>query len=193
MAGQIVIVGVGALGSHLVLFGRNWKQGLKVVDFDRVEQKNIMSQFHTGLSKARNKALGLQQAMAGLFGIKIDATPHQLTKDNVQVILGGAGLVIDCTDNAEARRIIQGFVQPNGIPCLHGALSADGTFARVVWDEHFVPDEEGAPGQATCEDGENLPFHGLAASQMAIVVQQFLRKGTKRSLQITPLTVTRLA
>lgn len=193
MAGQVIIVGVGALGSHLALLGRNWKQGLKVIDFDRVEQKNIASQFHTAMGKARNKAFALQQAMTGLFGIKVDAVPHKLTQDNAKTLLDGAALVIDCTDNAEARRVIQAALKGTETPCLHGALSADGTFARIIWTEHFVADEEGTPGQATCEDGENLPFHGLAASQLAVVAQHFLRKGKKVSLQVTPTAVVRLA
>lgn len=192
MAGQIVIIGVGALGSHLVLFGRNWKQGLKVVDFDKIESKNTMSQFHTNQSKGRNKVQALQQAMQGMFGIKIEVVPYKLREDNVHVILGGAGLIVDCTDNAEARRIIQGFAKANDTPCVHGALSASGDFARIVWTEKFVLDEEDAPGQATCEDGENLPFHGLAASQLAVVVQLFLRTGTKRNFQISPVGAIRL-
>lgn len=194
MSSPIVIVGAGALGSHVALLGRNWTGGhpLRVVDFDRVESKNVMSQFHTTMGKGRNKADGLKQAMHGLFGVRIDAVPHKLTRDNAQALLGGASLVMDCTDNAEARRVIQEFVRKHGIPCLHGALTADGTFGRVIWDEHFKEDEEGAPGQATCEDGENLPFHALVAAQMAVVAQRFLRKGERSSHQVTPWGIIRL-
>ena len=192
MAGQIIIVGVGALGSHLALLGRNWKQGLKVIDFDLIESKNIMSQFHTNMSKGKNKAQALQQAMQGLFGIKIETNPHKLTAENAGILLKDATLVVDCTDNAAARKVIQTYTRNAGIPCVHGALDASGTFARIVWSEHFVLDEEGAPGQATCEDGENLPFHGLAASQLAVVVQRFLRKGDRQSFQVSPAGAIRL-
>ena len=192
MAKKIVIVGVGALGSHLALFARNLGD-LKVVDMDKIESKNILSQFHTNMAKGRNKAQAIQQAFQGLFGIKVDTNTNRLTKDNAKVILSGADLVIDCTDNAEARYVIRDFVRAAGVPCLHGALNADGNFARVVWDEHFVADVEGTPGQATCEDGVNLPFHGLAGSYLAIVAQIFLATGKKMSFQILPTAVVRLA
>lgn len=189
---KIVIIGVGALGSHTALFLRNIP-GIRVCDMDRIESKNILSQFHTAMGKGKNKAQAFQQALQGLFGIKVEANTNRLTRENAAAILGGADLVIDCTDNAEARRVIQGYVRTCRIPCLHGALAATGDFARIMWDEHFVLDEEGVVGQATCEDGENLPFHGVVGSQMALVAQQFLKTGKKRSLQVTPTSVLRLA
>lgn len=184
MPGQIVIIGVGALGSHVALLGRNWKQGLKLVDFDRIESKNLQAQFHAKQGLTKNKALSAQQTHQGLFGTKVDAVPHRLTVDNAEVILGGACLVLDCTDNIEARRLIQATVKKLGIPCLHGAVTADGTFGRVIWTEDFEPDAEGTPGQPTCEDGEFLPFFCLVASQMAVAALRFLRKGVKESYEV---------
>jgi len=193
MARGITIVGLGALGSHLVLFSRNWKLPLRGIDFDVVENRNMLAQFHTRMTGRGNKAACLQKTMQGLFGVKIDAVPHKLTRDNVEALLGGSALVIDCTDNAEARYIIQAYVRDREIPCLHGALSASGDFARVVWDEHFVADPEGTAGQATCEDGGQLPFFALAASWLALAAQTFLDKGQKQSFQVMPSGVFRLA
>jgi len=190
---KVVVVGAGALGSHLVLFGRNWDCDLKVVDFDRIEQKNTQAQFHSKMGLRRNKAQALQQSLQGLFGRKIEAVPHRLTADNAEQLLGGADLVVDCTDNAQARRDIQALVRKAGVSCLHGALSGDGSFGRVVWDEHFREDEEGSEGEATCEDGEQLPFFALAAAQLAYEAQMFLSSGARRSFQITPAGAVRLA
>ena len=165
-----------------MLFARNWKVGFHLIDFDRVEQKNTQAQFHSRMALRQNKALGLAKALQGLYGLKVRATPYKVTADNVEALLGDSSLVIDCTDNAEARRVIQRFVKPNEIPCLHGALSGTGDFARAIWTEHFVPDEEGAPGQATCEDGEQLPFFAQASALVAQTAQEFLADGkTKRS------------
>jgi len=189
---KIVIVGVGALGSHLALFARNLGD-LKVCDFDKIESKNVLSQFHTAMGKGQNKAQAIQRAFQGLFGIKLEANTNRVTKDNASVILGTPDVIIDCTDNLEARNAIAAHVRSHGIPCLHGALAADGAFARIVWDEHFTGDAEGVPGQATCEDGENLPFHGLVAAQMAVVIQRFLRNGYKQSFQMSHAGAIRLA
>ena len=192
MAETVVIVGVGALGSHLALLARNWKESLRLVDFDRVEQKNVQAQFHTRMGLGRNKAQALQQALQGMFGLKVESLPRRLEAHNVAQLLGGSVLVIDCTDNAETRRLIQSFVREREIPCLHAALSADGSFARVIWDEHFVADQEDEPGQATCEDGEQLPFFALTAAVLATAAQGFLAHGIRSSYQLTPGALTRL-
>lgn len=189
----ITLVGVGALGSHVALFLRNEKAGLKVVDFDRVDAHNTQAQFHTKLGMSKNKALALQQGFQGLFGQRIEAVPHRLMLENAKEVLQGSKLVIDCTDNIAARQIISSFVGRLGIPCLHGALSAAGDFAQVVWDEHFQPDEESKEAGATCVDGEHLPFFALAASYLALEAQSFLRTGKKRSFQVSPAGVIRVA
>ena len=190
---MIVIIGVGALGSHVALFLRNMEEGIKIVDFDRVEQKNILAQFHSKMGLGRNKAQALSQALQGVFGVKVEPVAHRLSLDNATAILGGAKLLLDCTDNISTRLLISTACRKKNIPCLHGCLSAAGDFARVVWEEHFMPDAEGEEAQATCIDGEHLPFFAAAAAYMAIEAQQFLKGGRKRSFQLTPAGVIRLA
>ena len=188
----VVIIGGGALGSHVVLFGRNWENPIRLIDMDRVEMKNTRSQFHTLMGNGRNKVQALQQAMQGMWRLRLDGVPHKLTQDNVAQLLGGAALVIDCTDNMEARTVIQQYVQNEGIPCLHGTLSADATLGLVMWDEHFKADPEGEPGQATCEDGDSLAFYGLVGARIALTAQQFLMSGEKQSYQVMPTALIRL-
>lgn len=182
---RIVIVGVGALGSHLVLLARNLGAELAVVDFDRVEQKNVLSQFHSKMGVGRNKTQALQQAMQGLFGLRLEAVPHRLTEDNVVALLTRADLVVDCVDHAPTRRLLTRVAAERAIPCLHGALAADGTYARVMWDPGFTVDE-GGDGAATCEDGEHLPFIALVAATMARALQRFLKDGTTQSVHVRP-------
>jgi len=188
---RIVVVGVGALGSHLVLLGRNWPAQFVLVDHDRVEQKNTASQFHSRMGVGRNKAQAMQQAMQGLFGLRLEAVPHKLTADNAARLLDGAALVVDCVDNAEARRVISQTVRAAGVPCLHGAVAADGSYARVMWDAAFSPDE-GAEGVATCEDGEHLPFVAFVAARMADAVQRFLKDGEQISSHLHPGGILRV-
>lgn len=189
---MITIIGIGALGSHAALFLRNEKSGLKVVDFDRVEQKNTQAQFHSVMSVGKNKATSLQQALQGLFNVKAQSLPYKLTQLNDEINVAGSDLVLDCTDNIEARRLISGVCRRLKIPLLHGALSTSGDFARIIWDEHFVPDAESGDG-ATCEDGAHLPFFAFVASSMAFEAQAFLKTGKKKSWQLTPQGILRLA
>ncbi len=76
---KVTIVGVGALGSHLLQFTRNLDATFKVIDFDKVEQKNVMSQFHSKPNVGKGKVSSLAQTMQFLFGKKLDTIPHKLT------------------------------------------------------------------------------------------------------------------
>jgi len=188
----VTIVGAGALGSHLALLARNWDVELRVIDFDKVESKNTQSQFHSKMGLGKNKAKALQQALHGLFGVHIKALTTKVNQHNCGVLLSGADLIVDCTDNYKARDIIQEFVEEHDIPCLHGCLSADGDLARMVWTENFAPDKENPEGDATCEDGRNVAFHAMAGAMLAQVARKFLEEDVKQSWQVTPFTMLRL-
>ncbi len=189
---QMIMVGAGALGSHLALLARNFGVKLKVIDFDRVEQKNTLSQFHTRMGLGRNKAQALAQSLQGLFGHRVEAIPHKLTADNAHALLSGGDLLVDCLDNLAARTQVQEMARKLDIACLHGALAADGQFGRVIWDEHFTIDAESHEGEATCEDGEHLPFIAMNAACMAQSIQTFLEHGRKDSFHLFPHGLTRL-
>jgi len=182
----VVVVGVGALGSHVTQFIRNLDVDLLLVDYDRVEQKNVQSQFHSRPSVGKSKVQSLSQSMKFLFGVKAATNPHKVTSDNVGNIFGKADLVLDCLDNGASRRLIQKFVREKRLPCLHGALSADGTFGQVLWDGDFVVDDEDVQGQATCEGGEFLPFIAVVSSFMALSVQRFVVEGKRIGFNVSP-------
>ena len=188
----ITIIGVGALGSHLVQALRNEEATLKVIDFDRVEMRNVASQFHFKNGVGKKKVEALKQAMQFCYGRQLEIVGNKLTADNVEQLLGGADLLIDCLDNGEARRLVQGFARANGVACLHGALAADGGFGRAIWDEDFAIDDEGDAGAPTCEDGEFLPFIVLTAAHVAHAAQRFLRTGRKTGYSISPAGVEKI-
>jgi hypothetical protein len=181
---MIVIVGVGALGSPLGLYLRNEEAGLKFVDHDRIEAKNVMAQAHTKMGISKNKTIALQQMLRGFFGVETIAVPHKLTKDNAEQLLAGADLVIDCTDNFDARIDIMEAVRKLDVPCLHAAVSADGDFGQIIWTEFFKPDEDEGDG-ATCEDGRHLPFYSRLSGHLGWEAQHFLKTGKKRSWQLS--------
>ena len=189
---KISIVGAGALGSHVTMGIRNCEANVSVIDFDRVERKNTASQLHAQNAVGKNKVVALQQLMQFLFAKKINAIPHKLTSDNDDQLLSGSDLVLDCLDNGEARRLVQNFAKRSQTPCLHGALSGGGQFGRVVWDEHFSIDDESVVGEATCENGDFLPFIMIVSSYMASSVLNFLQTGKKFGYQVTPTSAVRV-
>lgn len=183
---SVTVVGAGALGSHLVQFIRSLPISVKAVDCDRVEQKNVASQFHAKSSVGKGKVLGLQQTVQFLWGTKIATVPHRLTAENDGQLLGGADLVVDCLDNGASRRIVQSYVRKKGVPCVHGALAADAAFGQVVWDERFSVDDEPSDRAPTCEDGAHLPFIVTVAAYLARSVQTFVLDGRKIGYQVRP-------
>jgi molybdopterin-synthase adenylyltransferase len=202
---KVTVVGVGALGSHFVQFMRSEDVEFKLIDFDRVEQKNTLSQFHGKPGVGKLKVQGLQSTLQLLWGMKTVVNTNKLVEDNAHQLLGDSDLIVDCLDNAEARRVVQNYVrslhainltinvgsgtgtgQAVIIPCVHGAVDGEGSFGRVVWDEGFVIDSGSAPGTPTCEDGENLPFIASVAAYLARSAQGFLRKGVRHGFQISP-------
>jgi len=186
-------VGIGALGSHVVQFLRSEREvRFKVIDHDRVERKNTVSQFHGARMVGKTKVLALNQTMQMLWGVKLTVIPHKLASANVEQLLGDADLLVDCLDNGAARRLVQSYASRTSTPCLHGALAADGAFGRVLWSESFTIDDEPAEGAATCEDGEHLPFIVTVAAYMARAVQVFLRTERRLSFNIHPTGAMRV-
>jgi len=182
---RIVFCGVGALGSNAVVACRNLDATLVLVDFDRVESKNCLAQAFVKQSVGKNKAESLKLQLANFWGVKAEAFGVRVTEENVATLCGTADLVVDAFDNAKSRRLLSAWARSAEKPLVHAAVSADGTFGLVRWEERFAADEEGAPGQATCEGGEHLPLIALVSATLARTVQAFVQNGTKSDSMIT--------
>jgi molybdopterin/thiamine biosynthesis adenylyltransferase len=187
---RIIFCGVGALGSTAALFLRSLKAEMVFIDFDRVESKNLLAQAFAKASLGKNKADAMKLQLANFWGIKSESFPVRLTQDNIDQLLDRADLIIDAFDNEESRNLLSAYARRAGKPLVHAAISGDGTFGIVRWDERFRPDAEDHAGQATCEGGEHLPFIGVVASTLARIVQDFAEDGTRRDAMISLASVT---
>ena len=183
---KIVVVGVGALGSHLVQAIRNVPAEIHVIDFDSVESKNEASQFHGKPGRGKNKTTAIAQTMSFLWGKTIYKSGVKLAHDNVKQLLGGAGLLVDCLDNAASRLLVQTYARENGIPCVHGALAPNGEYGQVSWGDHFKVDSEVGQGGATCENGLHLPFIMIVSCWLAKAVSDFAVNGLRRGYAVSP-------
>lgn len=184
----VTVVGVGALGSHFVLLARNLAK-LRVIDFDRVEAKNTLSQFHAKTQIGKSKVEAMKQTMAFLYGTKLDTNSNKLVEANAEALLAKSDLVVDCLDNGASRKVLQDYVRRAGIECVHAGVAPDGTFGRVIWDQSFQIDYEGTQGAATCEAGEHLPFLATVGAYLARSVQEFLTKGKRTGFSISSTNV----
>ena len=182
---RIVFAGVGALGSNAVVLCRNLAAQLVLVDFDRVESKNCLSQAFVKPSVGKNKAEALKLQLSNFWGIKAESFGVRIGEDNVATLCGTADLVVDAFDNAKSRRILSTWAKSAQKPLVHAAVSADGTFGIVRWDERFTPDEETTEGEATCEGGEHLPLIAVVASTLARAIQDFVATGAQRDAMVS--------
>lgn len=185
MRKRIVICGVGALGSTCVQYLRNVDAELRLVDFDRVESKNLSAQWFVKQSLGKNKAEAVRLQLANFYGAKAEAMGVRLRADNAPQLLADCALAVDCFDNADSRIALSEAARAANVPLVHGALSADGTFGLVRWDERFTADREDIEGQATCEGGEHLPMIGLMGAVLARTIQDFLAGGEHRDFLVS--------
>lgn len=191
---RVVFCGVGALGSNAVVACRNLPDvQLVLVDFDRVESKNCLSQAFVKPSVGKNKAEALKLQLSNFWGVKAEAFGVRVEETNVGALCGAADLVVDAFDNAKSRRILSTWAKGTDKPLVHAAISADGTFGLVRWDARFAADEESSPGQATCEGGEHLPLIAMVASTLARIVQDFILHDKQRDAMVALSGVTTTA
>lgn len=172
---RVVIVGCGALGSHVALFLRNEGQ-LVLIDGDRVEAKNVLSQHHGKAHIGKNKGESLRGYLALAHGIVPAPVviPRMLTPQNVEALLGDAALVIDCTDNAMTRHLMR------GVNVIHAALAAgEEGYGQVTWDTANYHADANDGAKPTCRAGENLPMAALVAAYTAKAAQRFLHEGKR--------------
>jgi hypothetical protein len=181
----------GALGSTCVQFIRNVDAELRLVDFDRVESKNLSAQWFVKQSVGKNKAEAVRLQLANFFGgPKAEAMGVQSEATSVR---SAGSIWLDCFDNFASRALLSRFCKANDVPLVHAALSGDGRFGIVRWDERFAPDQEDEAGQATCEGGEHLPMIGMIGAALARVIQDFANDRTRRDLMVALSAVTETA
>jgi molybdopterin/thiamine biosynthesis adenylyltransferase len=181
---RLLICGVGALGSTAVQYLRNVDAELRLVDFDRVESKNLAAQWFVKQSLGKNKAEAVRLQLANFYGAKAEAMGVRLAATNAAQLLADCALAVDCFDNADSRLALSTAAKAANVPLVHAALAADGTFGLVRWDERFTPDREDAAGQATCEGGEHLPMIGLVGATLARTIQDFVRNDRRHDYMI---------
>lgn len=192
---RVVVFGVGALGSHLVVFARNTGAEVRLVDFDRVESRNLLSQMHVKQGVGTFKSQATRGLLINLWGIpsaSVEVRTVRAVPENIAQLCQGCDLAVDCLDNAAGRQCVQDHARAVKLPLLHAAISADGHVGIVRWDERFEIEREDQAGQATCEDGGRmLPEIALLGALAARSVREFFATGNKIGYLMSPAGVTR--
>lgn len=139
---RVVIVGVGATGSHLAAqlgragVGRRGAEGepggwLRLVDRDVVELSNLPRQTlftQADVDAVRPKALAAAEALAAIDP-ELDVAPvvADLVADNAAELLADADLVLDGTDNFPTRMVLNDLCVRDQRPFIYsGAVGLEG-------------------------------------------------------------------
>src|ERR1700751_5278669 len=123
---HVAVVGCGATGSAVAsLLARSGVGTIRIIDRDYVEPSNLQRQTLFDEMDAREslpKAVAAARRIAA-FNSQIVVEPKvaDLTPENVEVLLEGAGLILDGTDNFETRYLVNDFSVKNGVPWIYAA------------------------------------------------------------------------
>jgi molybdopterin/thiamine biosynthesis adenylyltransferase len=178
----LAVCGAGALGANITeSLARMGFRRLRVVDRDRVEERNLSTQPYYLSDAGAFKARVLANALYRALGVEVDAQSVELTGANAAKLLKGCALVVDAFDNSASRRVLKEYAERAGVPCLHAGLAGD--YAEVIWNEVYrVPS---AAQDDICDYplARNLVTLTVAVACETIV--EFVAAGARRSHTIT--------
>jgi molybdopterin/thiamine biosynthesis adenylyltransferase len=134
-SGHAAIVGVGATGAATAgLLARAGAGRLTLIDRDFVEPSNLQRQMLFDEQDARDALPKAEAARRHLqrinSGVRLDAHIADLTPGNVDELLQGADVILDCTDNFETRYLLNDFCVRDGRPWIYAA--AVGSYAATM-------------------------------------------------------------
>jgi adenylyltransferase/sulfurtransferase len=179
MASRVVLVGCGALGTvQASLLVRAGVGALRIVDRDFVEESNLQRQILFDEEDVRSL---LPKAVAAAAKLKttnslvaVEGIVEDLNASSAERLLGGFDLILDATDNFDARYLVNDYAVKNGTPWIYGAcvgsyglsfpiLPGDTPCLRCVFES--APPPGLAP---TCDTAGVLgPIVGIVASLQA--------------------------
>jgi adenylyltransferase/sulfurtransferase len=157
---------------------------LRLIDRDYVEESNLQRQLLyteadacAGLPKAEAARRQLLEANSG---VRIEALVADLNPEDADELLGGADVILDGTDNFEARLLINDYAVRENIPWIYGAavgsygiampiLPGDSSCFRCIYPE------PPSGVQPTCETAGVLgPVTSLIGSIQAMEAMKIL-------------------
>jgi len=137
-AGKAVIVGCGALGtaqaSALVRAGIG---RLRIVDRDFVEESNLQRQILFDEADARDnlpKAIAAQRKLNAINSeVEVEPVIADVDSRNIEDMVRGFQVILDGTDNFEARYLLNDAALKLGIPWIYGAaVASDAATLTIV-------------------------------------------------------------
>ena len=121
----IAIVGCGGLGSLAAPYLAGSGVGhLILIDGDIPDLTNLHRQvFFNEKETKRTKSTLLAEHIGKLnSGVKITIINEMISKSNISELLESADIVLECTDNIQAKYLVNDYCHINSIPVVYGAI-----------------------------------------------------------------------
>ena len=151
---HVLVVGAGGLGSPVLLYLAAAGVGhLSIVDDDEVDISNLQRQvLHCTSDLHRPKVVSAREKI-NLINPNVEVTVHRtkFCSENASHLLDGCDVVVDCTDNAASKFVINDICVAAGIPLVHGAINEfAGNVMTIIQDsatlrDVFTPPPSDAP------------------------------------------------
>ncbi|NES82089.1 MAG: ThiF family adenylyltransferase [Moorea sp. SIO2B7] len=179
---SVTVCGAGALGANITEnLARSGFAKLRVIDRDRIEERNLSTQPYYKSDVGAYKAKILTNNLYRAIGIAVDGQSKELTEANCGKLLRNSNLVIDTFDNSVARQVVGDYCQQNQLPCLHVGLYSD--YAEVIW--HDIYRLPSATNDDVCDYplARNLVMMAVAIASEVII--NFVATGKQESYTLT--------
>jgi molybdopterin/thiamine biosynthesis adenylyltransferase len=178
----VTVCGAGALGANLTeTLARQGFAQLRVIDRDRVEERNLSTQPYHRSDVGAFKAKILANALYRALGVAVDARAETLTPANARKLLGGSAVVVDTFDNSGSRQAVRDWCAAGGTPCLHVGLAGD--YAEAIWDPVYRVPSPSHDDVCDYPLARNLVLLATAVAAEALVA--FAARGEQPSHTIT--------
>ena len=143
-AGTALVVGCGALGSVIAeTLVRAGVGCVRIVDRDYLELHNLQRQVlfdEADVCSGLPKAIAAKQKLEMINSqVRIEAFVEDLSHRTISQLANGVAVIVDGTDNFEARFLINDYALETGIPWIYGGcIGSEGQSLTII------------PGQSNC-------------------------------------------
>lgn len=139
LAGRVLVIGAGGLGSPALLYLASAGVGeIAVMDHDTVDRTNLQRQIaHTEARVGEPKVASAAQAMQAINPeVRIHALAHRADMALLAQQVAEADVVLDCSDNYATRQAVNAACVAQAVPLVSGAaIGLDGQIS--VWDSRM--------------------------------------------------------
>ncbi|MFL0810150.1 MAG: molybdopterin-synthase adenylyltransferase MoeB [Agarilytica sp.] len=181
---KVLVLGVGGLGSPVAMYlAAAGVRELVLVDDDTVALSNLQRQIAYSQDQiGEQKAIAAKEKISDLnSSIKVSAVTDRPDFSELEKLLDGCDVAVDCTDNLAARQLINASCFSKKLPLVYAsAIRFEGQLSIFDFRQEDSPCYEclyhsmGDINESCSESGVVSPLVGVMGSMQAIEVIKLL-------------------